>query len=110
MTSASGNLNAELGVYKRKLTIFKRAVVILAAVLSALCIFLAYTFVAGLTSAEDSAISLSDGGGIEIIDYRGRMVLVVPEGAELISWRPPGLSNLARYGDRLYRLRAAEDQ
>ena len=42
--------------------------------------------------------------GFQLIEYRNRALLVVPDGHELRSWGAPGLSNLARYNGRMYRV------
>lgn len=70
---------------------------------------LTYFFAAGPSPAVQPVTGLLEAGGIEVTDYRDRTVLIVPEGMALIAWRPPGLSDLARYGDRLYRLEAADE-
>lgn len=70
---------------------------------------LTYLLAVEPSPAAQPAVDLPKADGIEVTDYRDRTVLIVPEGMKLIAWRPPGLSDLARYGDRLYRLEAADD-
>lgn len=43
--------------------------------------------------------------GLELIEYRGRVIFVVPDGTEILAWRAPGLSEIASYNGRMYRLR-----
>lgn len=52
----------------------------------------------------ESFITLRDRVGIELIDFRGRTVVVVPEGARLRRWRAAGLSEVAHLNGRMYRL------
>lgn len=49
-------------------------------------------------------ITLRDRVGIELVDFRGRTVVVVPEGARLRRWRAAGLSEVAHLNGRMYRL------
>ncbi|MEM9578835.1 MAG: hypothetical protein AAF999_17705, partial [Pseudomonadota bacterium] len=42
--------------------------------------------------------------GLELIEYRGRVIFVVPDGSELLAWRAPGLSEIASYNGRMYRI------
>lgn len=49
-------------------------------------------------------ITLQDRVGIELVDFRGRTVVVVPEGARLRRWRAAGLSEVAHLNGRMYRL------
>ncbi len=51
---------------------------------------------------------LRDRIGFELIEYRGSAVIIVPEGQEVSGWRAPGLSNLARYNGRIFRVRDAD--
>lgn len=41
--------------------------------------------------------------GFELVDYRGRPVIVAPKGLEIRGWRAPGLSNLARFNGQMFR-------
>lgn len=49
-------------------------------------------------------VTLRDRVGIELVDFRGRTVIVVPEGARLRRWRAAGLSEVAHLNGRMYRL------
>ncbi|MDO6589442.1 hypothetical protein DS901_02655 [Loktanella sp. D2R18] len=49
-------------------------------------------------------ITLRDRVGIELVDFRGRTVVVAPEGARLRRWRAAGLSEVAHLNRRMYRL------
>jgi len=49
-------------------------------------------------------IELRNRVGIELVDYRGRTVIVVPEGARQRRWRAAGLSEVALLNGRMYRL------
>jgi DNA repair exonuclease SbcCD ATPase subunit len=49
-------------------------------------------------------IALRDRVGIQLVDFRGRTVVVVPEGARLRRWRAAGLSEVAHLNGRMYRL------
>lgn len=49
-------------------------------------------------------ITLRDRVGIELVDFRGRTVVVVPEGKTLRSWRAAGLSEVAHLNGRMYRI------
>lgn len=49
-------------------------------------------------------IALRERVGIELVDFRGRTVVVVPEGARLRRWRAAGLSEVAHLNGRMYRL------
>ncbi|SDO00993.1 hypothetical protein SAMN05216196_10362 [Lutimaribacter pacificus] len=51
---------------------------------------------------------LRDRIGFHLADYRGRVVIIVPEGQEIRGWRAPGLSDLARYNGRVFRIREVE--
>lgn len=42
--------------------------------------------------------------GISLVETRTQPVIVVPEGQELRAWGAPGLSDLATYNGRMYRL------
>ncbi len=49
-------------------------------------------------------VTLRDRVGIELVDFRGRTVIVVPEGARLRRWRAAGLSEVAHLNGHMYRL------
>ncbi|WP_405402019.1 hypothetical protein [Paracoccus sp. Ld10] len=49
-------------------------------------------------------IALRERVGIELVDFRGRTVVVVPEGSRLRRWRAAGLSEVAHLNGRMYRL------
>jgi hypothetical protein len=49
-------------------------------------------------------IELRDRVGIELVEFRGRTVIVVPEGARLRRWRAAGLSEVAHLNGRMYWL------
>jgi SMC interacting uncharacterized protein involved in chromosome segregation len=53
--------------------------------------------------------ALQDRVGFDLIDYRGRTVIVVPAGHEVRGWRAPGLSNVARYNGQMFRVVEADD-
>jgi DNA repair exonuclease SbcCD ATPase subunit len=53
--------------------------------------------------------ALQDRIGFDLIDYRGRTVIVVPAGHEVRGWRAPGLSNVARYNGQMFRVVEAKD-
>lgn len=109
MTAEATGRHRDVTGYRRQLTLLKSVTVALATVCLVLCVLLLYATVLGVPADDETAPrELSGGGGIEVIKWRDRMVLVVPEGTELISWRPPALSDLRHYGDRLYRLRDPE--
>ncbi|NKX37569.1 hypothetical protein HGG70_06470 [Rhodobacteraceae bacterium R_SAG4] len=42
--------------------------------------------------------------GFDLVPYRNRVVIVVPEGETITRWSAPGLSNLARYNGRMFRV------
>lgn len=42
--------------------------------------------------------------GFDLIPYRNRVVIVLPEGETITRWSAPGLSNLARYNGRMFRV------
>ncbi|QBX35016.2 hypothetical protein E4191_10065 [Paracoccus liaowanqingii] len=44
--------------------------------------------------------------GITLVEGQNRVFIVVPEGQEIRAWRAAGLSNLARYNGRMYRVMA----
>lgn len=48
-------------------------------------------------------IELRDRVGIELVSFRGRTVVVVPEGARLRRWRAEELSEIAHLNGRMYR-------
>lgn len=49
-------------------------------------------------------VALKERAGFNLIDHRGRTVIIVAEGQEIRSWRVPGLSNLARYNGQMYQI------
>lgn len=68
---------------------------------------------AALSTERDSVqaelerfIYLRDRLGITLVEGQTRPVIVVPEGQEIRAWGAPGLSNLARYNGRMYRVMA----
>ncbi|MEJ6389834.1 hypothetical protein [Gymnodinialimonas ulvae] len=54
--------------------------------------------------ALEELLDLRDRVGVEFVEYRGRVIFVVPDGSELVAWRAPGLSEIASYNGRMYRL------
>lgn len=42
--------------------------------------------------------------GFDLIPYRNRVVIVIPEGETITRWSAPGLSDLARYNGRMFRV------
>ncbi len=42
--------------------------------------------------------------GFELVPYRNRVVIVVPQGETITRWSAPGLSDLARYNGRMFRV------
>lgn len=46
--------------------------------------------------------------GFELVPYRNRVMIVVNEGETITGWRAPGLSNLARYNGRMFRVVQAD--
>ncbi|WP_439525950.1 hypothetical protein [Roseovarius mucosus] len=42
--------------------------------------------------------------GFDLIPYRNRVVIVVPQGETITRWNAPGLSDLARYNGRIFRV------
>jgi DNA repair exonuclease SbcCD ATPase subunit len=53
--------------------------------------------------------ALQDRIGFDLIDYRGRTVIVVPAGHEVRGWRAPGLSDVARHNGQMFRVVEADD-
>lgn len=51
---------------------------------------------------------LRDRLGIQLIETRSRITIVVPEGQEIRPWRAAGLSDLASYNGRMFRIMARE--
>ncbi|MCG7494107.1 hypothetical protein [Thalassobius sp. Cn5-15] len=49
-------------------------------------------------------VTLRERVGIKLVEFRGRTVVVVPEGARLRRWRAAGLSEIAHLNGRMYRL------
>lgn len=54
--------------------------------------------------ALEELVDLRSRIGLELVEYRGRVIFVVPDGGQLVSWRAPGLSEMASYNGRMYRL------
>jgi hypothetical protein len=54
--------------------------------------------------ALEELVELRNRIGVEFVEYRGRVIFVVPDGRQLVSWRAPGLSNVGSYNGRMYRL------
>lgn len=54
--------------------------------------------------ALEELVDLRDRIGLELVEYRGRVIFVVPNGSELLAWRAPGLSEIASFNGRMYRL------
>lgn len=46
--------------------------------------------------------------GFDLIPYRNRVVIVVPQGETITRWNAPGLSDLARYNGRMFRVVRAD--
>lgn len=46
--------------------------------------------------------------GFELIPYRERVVIVVPQGETITRWNAPGLSDLARHNGRMFRVVEAD--
>lgn len=46
--------------------------------------------------------------GFQLVPYRNRVVIVVPEGEGIMRWNAPGLSDLARYNGRMFRVSRAD--
>lgn len=46
--------------------------------------------------------------GLELVPYRNSVVIVVPQGETITRWGAPGLSNLARYNGRMFRVVRAD--
>lgn len=46
--------------------------------------------------------------GLDLIPYRSRVVIVVPQGETITRWNAPGLSDLARYNGRMFRVVRAD--
>lgn len=46
--------------------------------------------------------------GFELIPYRERVVIVVPQGETITRWNAPGLSDLARHNGRMFRVVQAD--
>lgn len=49
-------------------------------------------------------VALRDRVGFQMLDYRERTIIVVPEGERLRRWRAPELSELTTFNGRMYRL------
>jgi len=46
--------------------------------------------------------------GFDLIPYRDRVVIVVPQGEAITRWNAPGLSDIARYNGRMFRVVRAD--
>lgn len=46
--------------------------------------------------------------GFDLIPYRDRVVIVMPQGETITRWNAPGLSDLARYNGRMFRVVRAD--
>lgn len=46
--------------------------------------------------------------GFELVPYRNSVVIVVPQGETITRWSAPGLSDLARYNGRMFRVVRAD--
>lgn len=42
--------------------------------------------------------------GFDLVPYRNRVVIVVPQGETITRWNAPGLSGIARYNGRMFRV------
>ncbi|KGM89662.1 hypothetical protein rosmuc_00256 [Roseovarius mucosus DSM 17069] len=42
--------------------------------------------------------------GFDLVPYRDRVVIVVPQGEAITRWSAPGLSDIARYNGRMFRV------
>ena len=54
--------------------------------------------------ALEELVDLRNRIGLELVEDRGRVIFVVPDGSELLAWRAPDLSKIASYNGRMYRL------
>ena len=54
--------------------------------------------------ALEQLVDLRKQIGLELIEYRGRVIFVVAEGRELVARRAPGLSDIAHYNGWMYSL------
>lgn len=61
---------------------------------------------ASVKAELEQFVTLRDRIGIQLVESHTRPVIVVPEGYELRGWRAAGLSDLARYNGRMYRVMA----
>jgi septal ring factor EnvC (AmiA/AmiB activator) len=57
-----------------------------------------------IRTALEELVDLRDRVGLELVEYRGRVIFVVPDGSELLAWRAPGLSEMASFNGRMYQL------
>ena len=55
-------------------------------------------------AALEELVELRARIGLELVEYRGHVVFVVPDGRELVAWRAPGLADIASHNGRMYRL------
>ena len=49
-------------------------------------------------------ITLRDRVGIQLLDFRGHTLVVIPEGARIRRWQADDLSEVAHLNGRMYRL------
>lgn len=49
-------------------------------------------------------VALRDRVGFQLLDFRERTIIIVPEGERLRRWRAPELSELTAFNGRMYRL------
>lgn len=52
----------------------------------------------------ENFITLRDRVGIQLVDFRGHTLVVIPEGARIRSWQADDLSEIAHLNGRMYRL------
>lgn len=52
----------------------------------------------------ENFITLRDRVGIQLLDFRGHTLVVIPEGARIRSWQADDLSEIAHLNGRMYRL------
>lgn len=52
----------------------------------------------------ESFIALRDRVGIQLLDFRGHTLVVIPEGARIRRWQADDLSEIAHLNGRMYRL------
>lgn len=61
-----------------------------------------------LVAELEGFADLRDRLGIQLVETRSRITIVVPEGQEIRPWRAAGLSDLAHYNGRMFRVVARE--